>query len=781
MTTTVEPTAPERTPDETADRKHRVLGTDRPRVDAIFKVTGQAHYLSDLRFANLLECKLLKSRYAHARILHIDTSRAEAVPGVHGVLTHKDVPQTPIRAHSSPHSTYRVLPSEVFFVGEQVAAVAAETAEVALDALELIDVTYEELPAIFDPEEAMRPDAPLMYPDRESNLAPSHLPNETLRGDLEQGFADADVVLESRFTSGVQAHVCMETHGTVCRWDGDQLTVWTSTKFIWSALDKVCEILGLPESKVKVLSPYVGGDFGGKAGEIEAMQAVICAIFAKRTGRPVRLQLTREEEFALTHHSVGPFAYDARGGVRLDDGRPTAIDAVLHANQGGHSISGLEAAFVGTGAVAVYKFDSCKFVGRPAYCNLNMSGSRRGYGDPEGFWGSEQFVDELAEAAGMDPCEWRMKWAIRQGDPTATRLIWGTFAGGDYELLLRIGAERFGWQEKWRGWGEPSAVDGPRRRGVGVALAQHLTGINNEMGAVRINIDGSVEVMSHGAEVGQGIRTAMPMCVAEVLGVSPDLVRVSEPNTSLVPRGYGVFASRGTPLIIGAAVKAARDARKQLLEQAATMLDAPAEELDIRDGLIFARSAPDRTLTIPEVANAFGRIGVYGLGVEEAPHRDPETGDPIWEKSNGALFTEVEVDVETGHVSVEKIVSVVDAGVVIHPELAKAQIDCCVVWGIGYALYEDEVYDVRNQGRVMNVQMVDYKVPTILDSTDFESIVISDANHAPTPPLHVKGLGEGPMVPVAPAIANAIYNATGARLKDLPMTPDRVLEALGAI
>jgi CO/xanthine dehydrogenase Mo-binding subunit len=761
--------------------KHRILGTNRPRVDATLKVTGKAIYLHDIRLPGMLECKLLKSPYAHAKILHIDTSKAEELPGVRGVLTYKDVSQTPIRAHSAPHHTYRVLPREVFYVGEQVAAVAAETKEVAMDAIELIEVEYEPLPAIFNPIEAMKPDTPVMYPDMPDNLSPSNFPIETSRGDIIKGFKDADIILESQYTVGVQAHNCLDAHGTVCKWDGDQLTVWSSTKYIWSVLDKVCEIMGLPETKVKVIAPFVGGDFGSKAGQIETMQAVICATFAGRTGRPVRLQFTRDEEIALTYHSVGPFTYATKGGVKREDGKPTAMNLVLHSSQGGHNISGLEAPYVGSGAVALYRFDSCNFVGYPAYCNLNMSGSRRGYGDPEGFWCSEQFVDELAEAVGMDPVEWRMKWAIRQGDPTATRLVWGEFAGGDYQLLLKKGAELFGWKDKWKGWGKPTAVDGPKRRGVGVALAQHLTGVNNEMGVVRVNVDGSVDVLSHAEEVGQGIRTAMPMCIAEVLGVRPEAVRVSEANTEFVPRGFGVYASRGTPLIIGAAVKAAEDARKQLLERAAKVLKVTPEDLDTGDGRIFVKVEPDKGMTIQKAATVFGRVGVYGVGYEEVPHYNPETGKPRWEKSNGALYAEVEVDVETGEVTVPKVVSVADAGLVIHPELAKAQLDCSIIWGIGYALYEDEVYDMQNQGRVMNTQMVDYKIPTFFDRTDFVSVVISNPNHAPTPPLNMKGLGENAMVPVAPAIGNAIYNAIGVRIKDHPVTPDKILKALGKI
>jgi xanthine dehydrogenase molybdenum-binding subunit len=760
---------------------YRVLGTNIPRVDALLKATGKATYVNDIRLRGMLECKILKSPYAHARILSIDATRALNLPGVRGVLTYRDLPKLPISTPNSPHHTYRVLPEEVFFAGEQVAAVAAETKDVAMDALELIEVQYEILPSVFDPIESLKPGAPLMYPDLPNNVSPSNFPTETSRGDVETGFKEADVILESRYTVGVQAHNTMESHGTVCQWEGDNLTIWTSTKAIWAVLDIVCRIMGLPETRVEVNALYVGGDFGCKAGQTEAMQAVICATFAKRTGRPVRLQFTRDEGLVLPFHSVGPLYYDIKGGLMLDGGRPKAAEIVLHSNQGGHNVAGLEATYIGSGAVSVYRYENCKFTGFPMYCNLPMSGSRRGYGDPEGFWCSEQFVDELAEAAGWDPVEWRSRWAARKGDPTATRLIWGELSGGDYELLLRTGAEAFGWKDKWRGWGNPTEIKGPMRRGVGVALSQHITGSNSELGMVRINVDGSVDVFSHAEEVGQGIRTGMTMCIAEVLGVNPDHVRVTKASTAFVPRGYGVYASRGTPVIIGAAVKAAQDAKSQLLGRASRALNTRIEDLAMENGRIFVKSEPDKGVTIGGAATMFGRVGIIGMGYEEVPHYNPETKKPLWEKSNGALFTEIEVDTETGEVRVKKIVSVADAGVVIHPELAKAQVNCSIMWGLGYALYEDAVYDFRHQGRMMNVQMVDYKMPTFRDKQDFVSIVISDPSHAPTPPLHMKGLGEAAMVPVAPAIANAIRNAIGVRIKNHPITPGKILKALGKI
>ena len=760
---------------------HKILGTNAPRVDGLLKATGKATFVEDIHLPGMLECKLLKSPYARARIVRMDTTRALSLPGVRGVLSYRDLPRIPVSTPNSPHHTYRVLPEEVFFAGEQVAAVAAETREAALDALELIEVQYEILPSVFDPLESRKPGAPVMYPDLPNNLSPSNFPIETSRGDVEKGFKEADVILERRYTVGVQAHNTMETHGTVCRWEGDKLTIWTSTKGIWAVLDIVCTIMGLPETSVEVNAPYVGGDFGCKAGQTEAMQAVICATLSKKIGRPVRLQFTREEGLTLPYHSVGPLYYDIKAGLMTKGARPKAVEIVLHANQGGHNVAGLEATYVGSGAVSVYQYENCRFQGFPMYCNLTMSGSRRGYGDPEGFWCSEQFVDELAEAAGWDPVEWRIRWAVRQGDPTATRLIWGELAGGDYALLLRTGAEAFGWKKKWHGWGIPPGQDGPIKRGVGVALSQHITGSNSELGMVRVNVDGSVDVFSHAEEVGQGIRTAMAMCVAEVLAVRPEVVRVTKASTSFVPRGYGVYASRGTPVIIGAAAKAAEDAKRQLMERAAKILHASVEDLIMENGRIFIRSQPDKEISLKRAATAFGRVGLYGMGYVEAPQYNPATKRPLWEKSNGALFAEVEVDTETGDVRVKKIVSVADAGVLIHPELAKAQVNCSIMWGLGFALYEDAVYDFQHQGRMMNVQMVDYKIPTFLDKENFVTIIVSDPAHAPTYPLNMKGLGEAAMVPVAPAIANAIYNAIGVRIRNHPVTPGRILQALGKI
>jgi len=344
-------------------------------------------------------------------------------------------------------------------------------------------VEYEPLPAIFDPMEAMKPDAPLMYPDmpiiyrlHTSRLKPS-------RGH-RQGVQGCRYRPGSRYTSGFRHIIVWTPTARFARGRETSSRVWSSAKYIWSVLDRVCEIMGLPETKVKVIAPYIGGDFGGKAGQVDAMQAVICATLARRTGRPVRLQFTREEEIALTHHSVGPFTYVTRGGVKREDGKPTAMDLVLHSNQGGHNISGLEAPYVGSGAVALYKFESCKFVDTRPTAPQHVRFKARVWRS-RGFLVPEQFVDELAEAVGMDPVEWRTKWAIRQGDPTATRLVWGEFAGGDYQLLLKKGAELFAGRRSGRAGASLQRSTALRDGGWEWRWPSTLPGVNNEMGVVR--------------------------------------------------------------------------------------------------------------------------------------------------------------------------------------------------------------------------------------------------------------------------------------------------------
>lgn len=521
------------------------LGKDHIKKEMELKITGKATYVGDLDLPGMLECRVLKSPYAHAKILSIDTRSAEKLPGVRAVVTGKEcgiIRTEPFETMGGAHADYYILPPEaVYIAGEQIAAVAAETKEIAKQALKLIKVEYEPLPAVFDPIDALKPEAPVLYPDLPNNKATLFGMTDIsfARGDVEQGFKDADVILQSRYQWPTTAHAPLEPYQTVAQWNGDKLTVWLATQAVWEAVDSIGQSLGIPTNRITVINKWVGGGFGGKVGENHIVLACIAAALAKKTGRPVRSLLEMDEQFIMSHHNCGPGYYEVKGGIKLHDGRPVAKDTVVYVNDGGHAI-GMGAPVAFESGANVYKFDNLQVTVHPALCNLNISGHKRSFGDAEGMFCSEQFADELAEAAGMDPLAWRMKWAMRPGDPACIYFMWGELAGGNYAALMTKAAEAFGWKEKWRGWKQPTAVNGAKRRGIGMALSMHQTGgFGASTSLVRINHDGTVDVNCAAEDIGQGIKSATAICVAEVLGVRYEDVSVSEDNTAYNPRGGG--------------------------------------------------------------------------------------------------------------------------------------------------------------------------------------------------------------------------------------------------
>jgi xanthine dehydrogenase molybdenum-binding subunit len=668
--------------------------------------------------------------------------------------------------------------------GEQVAAVAAETKEVAEEAIKRIRVAFEPLPAVFDPMDALKPEAPVIYSDLPDNKVPTMFPLAMAKGDVDQGFKQADIVLQSLYHWPNPAHCPLEPYQTVAKWDGDELTVWISTQTLWEVQDYISWGLGIPASKISVINKWVGGGFGGKYGPSHAMLACMVAALSKKTGRPVRSLLEMDEQFIVSHHAAGPGCYHTKGGIKQGDGRPVALDTVVHISLGGHACHEVAAASViANAAINVYNYDHIRAAAIPAYTNINMSGPKRSYGDAEGMFCSEQFADEMAEAAGMDPIEWRKKWCARAGEPCSTFFQWGELAGGSYATLMTKAAMAFGWGEKWKGWRTPVAVDGARKRGVGMALSMHTTGFGTSTTLVRINNDGTVNVNCSAEDIGQGIKSATAMSVAEILGVRYEDVSVAEDNTKYNPRGGGVYGSKGTPTNIGASINAARNAKAILMERAAALMQAKPENLDAGDGKIFLKNDPSRSMTIGAAAGArqFGGMGIHAHGQETSFHINPDTGRNLWEKSLAALCCEVEVDTETGKVDVLKMVLACDCGVAINPAVVVGQCDGGIMQGLGFALYEDLVFDEKHEGIIVNPTMTDYKIPTFPEFNDFTSIIHIDPADAPTAPLHAKGMGEATIVPVAPAIANAVYNAIGARVRSGPITPDKVLEALGKI
>ena len=786
----------------------KVIGKNVTRVDMVPKCTGTALFTGDIEFPGMLEGMVLKSPYAHARINSIDTGAAEKLPGVVCTIVGKrdDSILFP-RILSNAYYPLASTAGEVFFAGQGVALVAAETKQVAEEALKLIQVDYTPLPAVYDPKEALQPDAPVLHPEyqkvlptlwpgysRLPNIAPSpfgniisrkgqdlkqaHKGQTATKADIEQGKKDSDIIHSANYTGSAVAHCQIEPHQAVAKWDNDEVTIWGSIQDTHAIAASVATMIGIPLNKVRVIANWVGGGFGGKNGDSAGVIAIYAAALARKARRPVRLVFLADENIAMPHHSCGPFYYDVTGGIK-NDGRPTFVDTVFTVSNGGVGTALLNAAYpVGEAAAAVYRYDSVYVEGWPVWCNLNLSGQMRSYGDAEGMMCSEQFIDEMLEKINADPLEWRKKWVDRPGAPCTLRLAWAEFAGGNYAALIDKAAATFDWKNKWKGWQASTGVKGPRKRGVGCALSMHITGAMPDRGLVKINPDGTVEILMGFMDLGQGMKSAAAQCVAEVLGVRYESVRPCVSDSLYTSISGSAYASRGTPNAIGAAVNAAWDARKKLLSIAAANLKTTEDQLDIGDGKIFLKSDPSQFQMIGDIARS--RSGIIGEAWERWPYLNPD-GFPLAEKECAVALCEVEVDTETGKIEVLNFVCAADCGNAINPLVCVGQIEGGIVWGLGFAMHGALVYDKAHQGVVVNASMVDCRIPTFLDLPDVIPILHQDPADAPTCQFNAKGIGEGTSVPVAPAIANAVYNACGARLRHHPFTPDKVLQALGKI
>ncbi|MDA8124936.1 MAG: xanthine dehydrogenase family protein molybdopterin-binding subunit [Deltaproteobacteria bacterium] len=763
-----------------------VIGQRVVRKDQVAKATGTAQYTVDVQFPDTLHAVTLKSPHAHARINDIDTSEAEKMPGVRAVLCYKSKVIVPGATGGYLFDLY-VMPDKVVnFPGQVVAALAAETKALAEEAIKLIKVDYTPLPAVFDPREALKPGAPLIHPemrekrpDLPDNVAPSDYLYRQSRGDLDKGKKDAAVTAAAEYTVLPESHYRPETNNVIARWEGDQLKFWVTSQGVHMAKGVVCKALNLPETNVTGYTPWVGCGFGGRFAAHQ--MAIYAAALAKMTGRPVRIATEVDENQVINTHSMGPHYYSTKGGIKKD-GTPTFLESVFHCNVGGIVDGGYTGVYpVSEAALAVYNYESCAVENFPVWCNLNPSGARRSYGGAEGMFCSESFIDEMLEKIDADPVAWRLKWAQKTGDPVTIRLEWGELAGCNYAALIKKAAAAFRWQERWKGWRVPTFVKGSKRRGIGIALGMHVTGDpTSERGLVRINTDGTVDAISQGCDIGQGIRSAMCQCVAEALGVKFEQVRVSAGDTSFNPMGQGVRASRGTPLVIGAAIKAALDAKRQVLEAAAPMLQAKPEELEWRQGKVFLKSDPAKFIPFFQVA--MKACGFIGTATEFAPKINPATKKKLLEKSNVAMCAEVEVDIETGGVRLLDAVLAGDCGVAINPDAVRQQMDGSIIFGLSFGMHGQLIYDKSHNGVVLNASPNDYKIPTFLEyEPNFQSIIHEDPADAPTYMFNLKGVGEGACIPVAPAIANAIYNACGARVRHHPITPEQVLKALGKI
>ena len=749
-----------------------MIGKRISNVDSRGKATGQAVYGIDLKLPRMLHGKILRSPFPHARILRIDTEKAKRLPGVKAVITAKDTPQ--IKFGSQIEDEYPLAVDHVRFMGDEVAAVAAVDEGTALEALGQIRVEYEELPAVFSPREALDPGAPRIH-DGASNVV-AHIGFE--RGNVAEGFQEADYILEDEFVTSSVHPGYLESHVCVARADdGGNITIWGSFQAPARNRDMIAKIMNLPQGKFRLIQTVVGGGFGGKSGQLLPLYP-ICAFLALKSRSPVRILNSWKEEFASSRLRM-PAEIRIKLGLKKD-GTFTAKDLKILANCGAYAGTG-PAVFntATTRATSLYRFKNVKCQADLVYTNTTPVGSYRGYGNPQLHFALESIVDQAAETIGMDPLEVRLKNAIRQGEVSVHGFVMNSC---QLTECLQKAAHQSQWHKK-RGQGRKES------RGIGMASMIHVSGnravhpfFDGSSAYVRVNPHGRIDLISGEADIGQGSNTVFSQIVAEVLEVPMENIHLIPLDTDTSPYGVGTFASRVTTLGGKAVQLAAEDAKRQLLEFAAEKMEIRIEDLEYSAGRIYAKGSPLKALEMDEIArfalHSRGGAPLVGVGTFVVPPHvvvpdKSRYGNLSLAYSFGVQVAEVKVDRETGKVDILKVLSVHDSGTIINPMLAEGQVEGGAVQGMGYALFEEIL---RQNGKVMNDNFTNYRMPTICDSPLISTTFIEVPD--PYGPFGAKGLGEITQVPTAPAIANAIYDAVGVRLKDLPFTPEKVLQAL---
>jgi xanthine dehydrogenase molybdenum-binding subunit len=748
-----------------------VVGKSVKRSDTLEKVTGTAVYAGDIILPGMLHGKIKRCDIAHARIKSIDTSKALALKGVKAVLTHENVPR--VLHYGSPHprsssvtKDQYILDDRVRYWGEGVAAVAAVSEEIAEEALGLIEVEYEPLPAVFTVEDALKPDAPAIHDNGldKNNVLP---PVIVERGDIDQGFAEADLIVEGEYDLGRPTAAYMEPNICVTQWDGNgKLTIWSSTQTAFMVRGALAEVLGIPLNKVRVVVDHMGGGFGAKQDLFQ--HEFLSALLARETARPVRMEFTRKETFFGGRSRHPGKIWLKQGFTR--DGRITARQARVVFNSGAYGSHSPGVTNVGTAAMtSLYRCDNIHLEGRAIYTNTPIAGAFRGYGVVQTYFAIDLQVDEAAEKLGFDPAEFKLKNAVREGDIAPSN---HPIVGHGLEDCIRRGMA----ESDWYTVRKAPKGDGVKRRGWGIGCEMHgssaYPGIKEQGNAiVKMNEDGTVTLLTGTAGLGTGAHTALSQIVAEELGVPFEDIAVVQGDTDVVPWDIGAFASHTTYMGGRAAQIAAAEVRRQVLAHAAPMLDAAPEDLTIVDGLIMRTDGSNRSIPLGEaVAPQRGMPAIQLVGVG--------TYTPTKSYSFGAHFVEVEVDTETGEVAVLQVIPVHEIGKVIHPVAAAGQIEGGIQQGIGHTLSEDYVIDLTN-GRSLNPSFVDYKMPLSMDMPPIRTIILETAPD-PGGPWGAKGVGEDPIIAIGPAIANAIHDAVGVRFRHYPITPENVLDALRA-
>lgn len=777
----------------------RVVGKSEQKVDALRLVKGKPVFADDITLPGMLHATLLTSPYAHARIKRIDSSHARALPGVHAVLTYENVPRvvyaTGGQSYPNPKPYDQVsLDSKVRHVGDRVAVVAAESPEIAQRALDLIQVDYEILDAVFEPANAMCDGAPMIHdePDAIGIADAQHNLASTVSVDVvdfDKGLAESDRVFERTYHVQQVQQASIEPHIVVTYWDEDErLVIRTSTQVPFHVRRMVAPLLGLPIKRIRVIKPRIGGGFGGKQ---EMLIEDLCAHLTLATNRPVRFEYTRELEFTSAR-SRHPQSITYRAGV-MNDGSLRALEMNIVEDTGAYGTHGLTVCTVsGLRGLSTYRCPNMRLRAKIVYTNKPTPGAFRGYGAPQAEFALESLMEEIAREMNFDPIGFRLQNAVRVGDTLPLAVALGEAREGFEQKIqtcalpecVEQGADAMGWKrDRWRAAsGEMlNASSNTRstshvRRGQGMAVCMHGTAIAGlDMGAasIKMNDDGSFNVLVGATDLGTGSDTVLAQIAAETLGVPTSDVIVYSSDTDMTPFDTGAYASSTTFISGGAVKKAAEDVRAQIIERAAKMLEwrfeigREAWKLENRTVL-----APDgRSVTLAQIA-------LHSLHTEDqkqimatASHMSFVSPPPF-----GAQFAEVEVDTETGQVVVKKLVMAVDCGTAINPQTAQGQIEGGMAQALGYAVCEEMVYD--DAGRLLTTDLNDYHIFRSDEMPELRALLVP--TFEPSGPFGAKAVAEIPMDGVAPAIANAVYDAVGVRIRDLPITPEKIWRALAS-
>lgn len=763
------------------EKKLEAVGYSPVRLDAREKATGRTIYAVDMKLAGMLWAKVLRSPHPHARVLGIDASKAKSLPGVVAVVTGEDFPATMGATIQDQNFLAR---GKVRFVGDAVAAVAAVDLDAAEEALSLIRVEYEPLRALHDPLEAMKSrevliheglaqysTAPGIFPVGGTNIC-NHF--KLRKGDVDRGFKESDLVLEDTYTSHMVQHAHLEPHAAIAQVDpSGKILIWSNTQTPYFNRKALAKALNLPLNQVRIMCTALGGGFGGKS-YLKA-EPISVALALKTRGRPVKLVYTREEEFGVApvRH---PTIVRCKTGMKKD-GTWLAQETELIFDTGAYADIGPRVCRnAGFSAAGPYKVPNVRIDSYCVYTNNPIGGAFRGFGIPQMTWAVESHVDVMAEKLGLDPVDVRLKNAVEEGSLSVTGQVLHSVG---LKETLRQAAEKIGWRK----------ASGPYR-GKGIACMHKSTVTPSSSAAfVKLNEDASITLLCSAVEMGQGSSTILAQIASEELGIPVEKISMVRPDTDVTPYDMASVSSRSTFFVGNAVRRAAADAREQLFQIAAEILEANPQDLVIEAGKVMVRGVPEKAIPIAELplGEAF-YVGAKGRGrgrpvlgrgsftVEDATPLDRETGQgknpsAFWMYATQAA--EVEVDPRSGRVKVLRISSAHDVGKSIHPVAIEGQIQGALVMGVGTALFEEMELE---KGRVKNPSFAEYKLPSALDAPEMIPIIVEEL-HAQGP-YGAKGLGEPALAPTAAAIANAIYAAVGVRVKDLPITPEKILEGL---